>query len=72
MQNIIFWIQIISAILLTIVILLQHKSAGLGSAISGNSGNSYSSKRGVDKLFSISTVIFALIFFGAAIGYIFV
>lgn len=71
MQNLLYWTQIISAILLTLSILMQQKSAGL-SATFGGSGNAYSSKRGLDSILVTATVVFAVIFFGAALGSLFV
>ncbi|MCF7836675.1 preprotein translocase subunit SecG [Candidatus Gracilibacteria bacterium] len=71
MQNIVFYTQIGSSLLLALSILLQAKSAGL-SATFGGGGNSYSSKRGVDKLLANATILFAILFFGSAIAYIFV
>jgi protein translocase SecG subunit len=71
MQNLLFWIQIASAVLLTLSILLQHKSAGL-SATFGGGGNTYSSKRGLDRILVRATVVFAIIFFVAALGSLFI
>lgn len=66
----IYWLQIISAALLALSILLQHKSAGL-SATFGGGGNTYSSKRGIEKILTGSTVFFAILFFGTAIAALF-
>lgn len=71
MQNTLLYVQIASSSLLVLSILLQHKSVGL-SATFGGGGNAYSSKRGIEKLLTNSTVFFAVIFFGTAIAYIFV
>ena len=71
MQNFLFYLQIVSAILLVLTILLQNKSAGLGAAFGGSS-NSYSSKRGIDRILSSATVLFAILFFGTALAHIFV
>ena len=71
MQELFYWLQIISAVLLAFSILLQHKSAGL-SATFGGGGNSYSSKRGLDRILSGGTVFLAIVFFGTAIAYLFV
>ncbi|MCF7845946.1 MAG: preprotein translocase subunit SecG [Candidatus Peribacteraceae bacterium] len=71
MQTALFYVQIASAILLALSILLQNKSAGL-SATFGGSGSGFSSKRGVDKLLVNATIFFALIFFGGALAYLFV
>lgn len=71
MQTIVFYAQIISAILLVISILSQHKSAGL-SATFGGGGGEFSGKRGVDRILANATVLFAIIFFGSALAYLFV
>ncbi|MFH0834002.1 MAG: preprotein translocase subunit SecG [Patescibacteria group bacterium] len=71
MQNIVFYSQIVSAILLVITILSQNKSAGL-SATFGGSGGGFSSKRGVDRILSNATIFFALVFFGSALAALFV
>lgn len=71
MQNTLFYTQIVVSILLVLSILLQHKSAGLSATFGGGS-NAYSSKRGLDKLLANATVLFAILFFGTAIAYIFV
>jgi len=58
-------IQIISAILLILVILLQQKGSGLGAAFGGSS-NIYSIKRGMDKVLFQATIIISVIFFGVS------
>lgn len=56
-------IQIIAAIALIIVILIQNSSSsGLGSAFGGDS-NVYSTKRGVEKTLLRITIVLALVFF---------
>lgn len=59
MKTVITVIQIIFAVLLTIAILIQAKGAGLDSAWSGGI---YRSKRGVERIVLIATVVFAVIF----------
>ncbi len=59
-------IQLISAVFLTIGILLQARGSGLSSAFGGE-GNIYRTKRGVEKMLFIATIAFAFIFFGSAI-----
>jgi len=54
-------IQIILAISLIALILLQSKGSGLGSTFGGQS-QLYHSKRGVEKLVFTSTLILAIIF----------
>lgn len=72
MQTILNWILIVTALLLSLSILLQHKSAGLGAGFGGGGGNNYSSKRGVDRILTIATIILAVIFFGGALATLFV
>lgn len=55
-------IQLVLSALLTVVILLQQKGSGLGSAFGGSS-NVYSTKRGVDKILHYATIVIAVIFF---------
>ncbi len=55
-------IQIIIAILLVTVILLQNRGSGL-SGIFGGSGNVYRTKRGIEKNLFIATIILAILFF---------
>ncbi|MFZ4648682.1 MAG: preprotein translocase subunit SecG [Patescibacteria group bacterium] len=60
-----FWlkiVQIIVAILLIIVILLQSKGSGLGSAFGGNS-SVYLTKRGAEKKLFYATIVLATLFF---------
>ena len=54
-------VQIVIAISLIALILLQAKGTGLGSTFGGQS-QLYHSKRGVEKLVLTSTVILAIIF----------
>lgn len=72
LKDLLFWTEIISAVLLVISIISQQKSAGLGSAVSGGGGENFASGRGVDKILTWATVVFAVVFFGAALGYLFV
>jgi preprotein translocase subunit SecG len=55
--------QIVLAIILMLVILLQQKGSGLGSVFGGSS-NVYSTKRGFDKILHVGTIILSIIFFG--------
>lgn len=57
-----FLIQIVFAVLLIAVILLQSKGAGLGQAWGGG-GEFYRSKRGVEKILFRATIVLAVIFF---------
>jgi len=61
MKNILVIIQIILAILLMASILMQNRGTGLGSAF-GGSDNIYRTKRGIEKVLSISSIILSIIF----------
>ena len=54
--------QIIIAILLIIVILLQNRGAGL-SGLFGGTGNVYMAKRGIEKTLFTATIILTILFF---------
>lgn len=60
-------IQIISAILLIIVVLIQNKGTGLGAAFGGE-GTVYRSKRGAEKWLFTSTIILSIIFLATALA----
>ena len=59
-------VQIISAVLMVIAILLQQRGAGLGGIFGGESGV-YRTKRGAEKIIFISTIVLAAIFFACSI-----
>jgi len=59
-------LQVISAIILIAVILLQQKGAGLGAAFGGSS-NVYSTKRGLDKILHRATIVMSVFFFGISL-----
>ena len=71
MQNILTIIMVVVAILLMATILLQQRGASLGGAFGGNSGV-YRSRRGVEKLLYILTIIFAVIFVALSITFLIV
>ena len=54
-------IQILLAVFLTFFVLIQSKGMGLSSAF-GSVGGFYRTRRGVEKLIFILTVIFVVIF----------
>lgn len=59
--------QIIISILLIIVILLQNRGAGLGSAF-GGTGGVYLTKRGLEKKLFTATIVLAVLFFGLSLA----
>ncbi|MBU1165136.1 preprotein translocase subunit SecG [Patescibacteria group bacterium] len=60
-------VQIASAILLIIVVLVQNQGAGLGAAFGGE-GNSFRTKRGAEKSLFYFTIILSIIFLGTALA----
>lgn len=71
MKNILYIIQIAVSILLMIVILMQQKGSGLGSAFGGDSAV-YRTKRGAEKFIFRLTIILAVLFLATALANIFV
>lgn len=66
MKNIVKIIQIILSILLVMAILLQARGTGLGHAWGGG-GESFRSKRGVEKILFRFTIVLAILFFLSSI-----
>ena len=61
--------QILVAILLSVVILLQAKGSGIGSALGGGTSGSFRTRRGVEKtLFQLTIVIAVIFLIVAAMG----
>lgn len=63
--------QIVVAVLLTLSILSQQRSAGL-SATFGGGGGFHVSKRGAEKILFRMTIIFAILFVTSSVLYLFV
>lgn len=59
-------IQIIVAVLLITVILLQNRGGGLGGVFGGGE-NVYMTKRGFDKKIFTATIVLSVIFFSVAL-----
>ncbi len=64
-MNLLLVAQIIIAILLTLAVLFQSQSSGLGAALGGS--NTYHTKRGVEKGLFYLTIILTIIFTGISI-----
>lgn len=62
--------QIIVSLLLITVILLQNRGTGL-SGIFGGSSAVFQTKRGVEKVLFITTIVLAVIFFALSLGRLF-
>jgi len=66
MKNILNIAQIVIAALLMVFILLQARGAGLGGIFGGESGV-YQTKRGLEKILFILTIVLAALFLGVAL-----
>ena len=54
--------QILVAILLSLVILLQAKGSGIGAAFGGGTSGSFRTRRGVEKTLFQLTIVIAILF----------
>ncbi len=63
-------IQIVLAVLLVTLILLQQRGSGLGTAFGGE-GNVYRSRRGIEKFLFGATIVVAILFCASAIATVF-
>ncbi len=66
MDNIFQIITIVSAVLMTILILLQTRGASLGAGF-GGSGELFTARRGVDKSMHQVTIVLAVVFVASLI-----
>lgn len=66
MEKIANIIQIVLAVILVTVVLLQSQGAGLGTVL-GGTGNVYRTKRGFEKALFVSTIVIGVLFFGVAL-----
>jgi preprotein translocase subunit SecG len=60
--------QLVFAILFVASVLLQARGSGLGAVFGGGEGNVYRTKRGVEKTLFQSSIVLAILFFGASIA----
>ncbi|MBI4175400.1 preprotein translocase subunit SecG [Candidatus Berkelbacteria bacterium] len=67
MKEIIQSVEIIVAVLLMTVILLQQRGTGLGGAF-GSEGFAFRSRRGIEQFFFRSTIFLAALFVGLAVA----
>lgn len=65
-MNIINYVTIGSAALMTLAILLQQRGASLGAGF-GSSGELFTTRRGVDKSLFDTTIVLAVIFVGSLV-----
>lgn len=61
-KDFIYIAQILVAVLLTLVLLLQAKGSGIGTALGGGTGGSFRTRRGVEKSLFQLTIFLAIVF----------
>ena len=71
MKKTILSLQILVSVMLVVAIVIQTRGTGLGSAW-GGTGEFYRSKRGMEKILFIVTIILAVLFFLTSIANILV
>jgi len=67
MNTFVIIFQMILSISLVVVVLLQPKGSGLGTAFGGG-GQFYSSKRGMERALFIFTLVLVFLFFATSIA----
>ncbi|MFC1726944.1 preprotein translocase subunit SecG [Patescibacteria group bacterium] len=67
MKNIIVIFQIIISVSLIVAVVLQSRGTGLGSAFGGG-GESYRSKRGVERILFLATIVLGVLFFLSSVA----
>ncbi len=72
LANVLPWVQIALATLMTAGILLQRSEEGLGSAFGGSGNGMVYAKRGLEKKLFIGTIILAILFMATSILSLFV
>lgn len=62
-KDILTAVQLIIAILIIVLIILQNRGSGLGSAFAGGETAVFRARRGAEKLMHNSTVVLCVLFF---------
>lgn len=60
--------QLVIAILLMVVILLQNRGSGLSGVFGGGGGNVFMTKRGFEKKLFYATIILSVLFFAISLA----
>lgn len=69
MKEWLLWAELVLAVLLIMLVILQPKSSsGMGS-MAGEETAVYSTKRGAERVIYLSTIIVAILFAGVAFAY---
>jgi len=65
-------IELASALILILTVMLQNRGTGLGETFGGDGGNVYSTRRSMEKVLFNLTIISSAVFFGSAISLIYI
>lgn len=65
------FIQVLVAVVLVVLILLQERSAGLSGLLGGEGGGFYQTRRGLEKIVFRATIVLAVVFVALAIYQLF-
>lgn len=69
MENILIIIQVVCAVIMIVLVLLQNRGGGLSGIFGGSdAGNVYRTKRGLEKNIFILTIIFSILFLGVSLA----
>lgn len=60
-------IQTIISVALVVLILLQERSAGLSGIMGGEGGAFYQTRRGLERVIFIATIVLSVVFVGLAV-----
>ncbi len=64
-------LEIISAAIIIVLVLLQERSSGLGALVGGDSGGgAYQTRRGLERYIFTATIIMIAVFVGLAVAHL--
>jgi len=72
MSQILKIVQLVTALILIVIILLQGKNAGFANLFGAGSTNIYSTKRGAEKFLFYATIVVSVIFVAPIVANMFI
>lgn len=72
MSQILKIVQLVTALILIVIILLQGKNAGFTNLFGAGSTNIYSTKRGAEKFLFYATIVISVIFVATIVANMFI
>jgi protein translocase SecG subunit len=61
-------LQIVAAVILIVLILLQERASGLGALMGGDTGGAYQTRRGLERYIFGGTIVMIVVFVALAIA----